>query len=420
MRTVFAFSLAVTCMLAAESRADNWPNWRGPHGNGVADGADYPIRWNAKDGFTWKFELPGTGSSTPAVWEGRIFVTCASDSQNLLVCLNREGKELWRRPLGKPRHGRHKKATGANSSPIVDGERVYAYFKSGDLACLDLEGKLLWKENLQERFAEDTLWWDLGTSPVLTKDHVVVACMQSGPSYLAAFAKQTGELAWKVNRVLDAPEESSQSYSTPVVRDNADGSQTLVVLGADHVTAHHASNGEEIWRVGGLNPSGNRYFRSISSPVVAGKIVVAPYARGKSLTAIELGGNGDVTQTHVKWRRPVSADVPTPIANEKTVYLCTDRGKVYCFDLATGNERWTFQAPRTGGSAYSSSPILAGDRLYLTREDGRTSVIQLGDEPRLLAENSLDEMTVATPVLVDGQIFVRTLRRVYCIQKSDQ
>lgn len=402
--------------LPSTSRGDNWPQWRGPTQTGAAAGESYPTRWSDEENVAWHVELPGAGSSTPIVWEDHVVVTCAGE-ENLVVCYSRDGKQQWQAAVGSPRRGKHKKATGANPSAVTDGKHVYAYFKSGDLACLDWDGKVVWQHNLQDMFGEDTLWWDLGTSPVLTHAHVVVACMQSGPSYVAAFDKAKGKLDWKVDRTLNANSESNQSYSTPMVVDNADGSQTLVILGADHVTAHRAKDGKELWRVGGLNPTGHQYFRSIASPVVADGIVLAPYARGKNLTAIRMGGTGDVTDTHVAWRHEISPDVPTPAVADGKVYMCTDRGAVHCYDLKTGEALWTAQAPRTGGSSYSASPVVAGNQLYLTREDGLTAVLTFGPEGvSEVAENRLvREMTVATPVLVDSRIYLRSLTHLTCI-----
>lgn len=416
MRIIALMSVCVI-MTGSFASAENWPQWRGPQQDGVAVGTGFATKWSADDNVLWKVKLPGPGSSTPIVWGDHVFVTCSTPQENIALCFSRAGKQQWQAVIGTPRKGKHKKATGANPSAVTDGKHVYVYFKSGDLACLDYSGKVQWTHNLQDRFTEDTLWWDLGTSPVLTHDHVVVACMQSGPSYLAAFDKESGELDWKSDRMLDANDESNQSYSTPMVVDDADGNQSLIVLGADHVTAHRAVDGNEIWRVGGLNPTNHKYFRSIASPVVSDGIVVAPYARGASLTAIRLGGAGDVTKSHVAWRQEVSPDVPTPVAANGKVYMCTDRGNVHCFDLKTGNELWTGQAPRRGGSNYSASPILAENRLYMTREDGMTAVLTLGENGvESTVENQLaKEMTVATPVLVDGKIFQRTLNYLYCI-----
>ena len=143
-----------------------------------------------------KADLPGKGASTPVVWGNRIVLTCAIDGKNGVLCLDLEGQPVWQKTIGAEKAGKHVKATGCNPSATTDGKHVYVYFKSGDLACLDFAGKIVWQHNLQELFGEDTLWWDLGTSPVLTRDNVVVAVMHSGPSYLVAFDKASGKQAW--------------------------------------------------------------------------------------------------------------------------------------------------------------------------------------------------------------------------------
>ncbi|MFM8283825.1 MAG: PQQ-binding-like beta-propeller repeat protein [Planctomycetaceae bacterium] len=413
------------CCLVAGARgeaplAGTWPSWRGPAGDGVATGAGYATRWSPTENVRWKVALPGLGASTPAVWGDRIVLTCTIDGQDAALCFTRDGKEAWQRSLGTAKAGKHKKATGANSSPVTDGRQVWVYFKSGELACLDLaDGAVVWKTNLQEQFGEDTLWWDLGTSPVLSAKAVVVAVVQSGPSYLAAFDRQTGKLLWKQDRLLGAPEEAAQSYSTPLVvaGDAARGepAEMIVVLGADHVTAHDAADGRELWRVGGLNPGGERFFRSIASPVIAGDLVIAPYARGSTLTAIRRGGKGDVTATHVAWvRKDLGADVPTPTAKDGKVYLCTDKGTVACLEAATGTTLWSGDVERNR-NAYSASPVLVEGRLVVTREDGAAAVIDVADGFKVVGGGSVDEMTVATPVCVDGAIFLRTHDSLWCI-----
>ncbi|HIA19645.1 MAG TPA: hypothetical protein EYN70_09570, partial [Planctomycetaceae bacterium] len=343
-----------------------------------------------------------------------IFVTAAQDDKNLVYCLDRKGKLLWEATIGNCRKVRHKKGSSCNPSPTTDGKYVFVYFKSGDFACLDFQGKVLWRKNLQEDFGKDTLWFDLGTSPVLTRNLVVIACIHSGPSYLAGFDKATGKTVWKQDRNLNAPEEAAQTYASPIVM-TENGKETIIALGADHVTAHNAVTGKEIWRVGDLNPKSNRLFRSIASPVANNNMVIAPYARGKTLTAIKSGGTGDVTASHVRWTKSgVSADVPTPIAYQGKVYVCTDRGKVICLDIETGKEAWSHQLPK-GRGAFSASPILADGRFYLVREDGTTFVLQGKGDVKLLATNKLDEFITATPVFADGQILLRTFDHLYCI-----
>ena len=416
-------TLLVGCVVvvtaAAAARGDDWPNWRGPSAAGVATGGGYVASWGPEENVRWRVPLPGLGASTPVVTGDAIVVTCAVDGQDAAICLDRTGKERWRRSLGPERAGQHKKATGSNPSPVTDGTHVWVYYKSGALACLNLaDGAVVWRTNLQEKFGEDTLWWDLGTSPVLTQRAVVVAVMQSGPSYLVAFDRGTGAVLWKQDRMLGAPEEAAQSYSTPVVvaGDPAKGepAEVLFVLGADHVTAHDAATGKELWRVGGLNPKQDKFFRSIASPVVAGDLVIAPYARGNTITAIRRGGTGDVTATHVAWvRNDLGADVPTPAVQGGRVYVCTDKGRVECLEAASGKTLWQGELPKNR-HAYSASPVLVDGRLVVTREDGHTTTLA-GNAFEVAGEGDVGEMTVATPVCVDGGIFLRTHDSLWCL-----
>jgi outer membrane protein assembly factor BamB len=419
------FTLACVAQAGGVLRATDWPNWRGPAGDGTATGSGFVASWSPDTNVLWRVTLPGPGASTPAVAGDRVVLTCAIDGRNAAICLDRSGTERWRRMLGAERAGKHAKATAANPSPVTDGRRVWVYFKSGELACLDLAtGDVAWDTNLQERFGEDTLWWDLGTSPVLTRDSVVVAVMQTGPSYLAAFDKETGRLAWKQARDLPAPEESVQSYTTPLVLagDSALGepAEVIVVLGADHVTAHDAADGRELWRAGGLNPQQHRNFRSIASPLAAGKLVVAPYARGESLTAVRRGGAGDVTATHVAWSlTDFGADVPTPAFAGGRIVVCGDAGRVECLDPATGKTLARHDLPRNR-HAYSASPVVVDDKLIVTREDGRATVLAWpppadpAAEWRVIGGGEVGQTTVATPVCVDGRILVRTHDALWC------
>jgi len=419
-------ALGVLIVVAAPAWAEDWPSWRGPRLDGVAAGAGYVASWKGGDpgeNVLWRVRLPGLGASTPVIWGDHVVVTCGTDGKDAAMCLDRAGQERWRRELGAERPGKHKKATGSNPSPLTDGTHVWVYFKSGELACLKLaDGEVVWQTNTQEQFGADTLWWDLGTSPVLTTNAVVVAVMQSGPSYLAAFERTTGRLLWKHDRMLDAPEEAAQSYSTPLVLagdpERGEPDEILVVLGADHVTAHAAADGRELWRVGGLNPDRNGFFRSIASPVAVADLIIAPYARGNTITAIRRGGRGDVTGTHVAWvRKDLGSDVPTPAAADGRVIVCTDKGRVACLEAATGETLWEEELPKNR-NAFSSSPVIVDGRVIVTREDGASWVLQLpaaGAEAAVVGEAAVEEMTVATPVCVDGRIYLRTHDSLWCI-----
>ncbi|MCA8997830.1 MAG: PQQ-binding-like beta-propeller repeat protein [Planctomycetaceae bacterium] len=410
-----ALSLAIALSWSMTTVAGNWPSWRGPGLDGTAADGQYPVEWSAEKNIAWSLEMGGKSGSTPVVWGDLVILTTPIDGKNGVVALNREGKEQWRVTIGEEDPGKHRKASGTNPSPVTDGERIFAYFKSGDFAALDMQGKILWHQNLQEKYGEDTLWWDLGTSPVLTSEHVVVACMQTGPSYIAAFDKLTGKEVWKTDRETGAPEEAAQSYSTPIVT-MYEGQEQIVTLGADFVTCHDAKTGKELWRVGTLNPGQERFFRSIASPVITNGIVIAPYSRGQTLTAIRMGGSGDVTKSHVLWTKDVSADVPTPTAEDGKVYVCTDKGTVACLDAESGEEVWSVMLEKNR-NAYSSSPVLANGLLYLTREDGKTFVLDT-KRKSVVSTNTVheDTFTVSTPVLVDNSILLRTFDRLYCIK----
>ena len=419
MPRLSAIPLTLVLLFPSLARAENWPNWRGPSQTGVAEGEKYPTKWSKTENVAWKVKLPGLGASTPIVWEDRIFLTCSvgekgADAKNMLLCYDRAGKELWRTEIGKAKPFKSSKGSSTNPSVVTDGKHVFAYFKSGDFGAVDFAGNVAWQMNLHEKYGADTLWHDVGTSPVLTKDHVIATVMHSGPSYLAAFDKATGKQVWKQDRNTGAPSESAQSYTTPVVVQDGER-ELIIVLGADYVTGHDGASGKELWKVGSLNPQKNGFFRSISSAVVSDGVVIAPYARGGTVTAIKLGGSGDVTKTHVLWTKEgLGADVPTPIAKDGKVYLCNDRGQISCLDLKSGDPLWTAQAAKRG-KPVSSSPVLAGGKIYVTREDGTTYVITPEKDSKTIAENELaGEYVLATPVFVDGKVLLRTNDHLYC------
>ncbi len=413
MRAILSFLVGLTGIVCGAG-ADTWPVWRGPGYNGVCEGTGFPTKWSATENVAWKVALPGGSGSTPIVWGDHIFVTSARDGKNVVICLDFAGKVRWERAIGEERKAKHRdKGSGAHPSPTTDGQRVYVYYRSGDLACLDFKGTVVWRKNLQELYGPDVLWWDLGTSPVLTEECVVVACVQDEPAYLVALDKVTGEEVWKHDRVVKAPREANQSYTTPLVISEG-GNQTIYVLGGDHVTAHDAATGKELWRVGGFNPRQQQFFRSIASPVISDGMLVAPYARGTTLTGIRLGGVGDVTETHVAWvNEEISSDVPTPAAADGKVYVCTDRRKVACLDIKTGKVIWSGDVAQR--AMFSASPVLVDGKIYVTSEAGTTYVLEQGDEFKLLAANELGEFTLATPVFVRKHILIRTYKNLWCI-----
>jgi len=403
-------SLASLSSLQAQTP---WPSWRGPFSNGTAEAGNYPSTWSEESHIAWKVPLPGRGASTPILLGERLFVTLGKEGLNTLMCFNVDGKVEWETTFGRERPGKNAKASGSNSSPVTDGKDVFVYFKSGDFGSVKADGKLNWSINIQEKYGEDSLWWDLGTSPVLTANAVVIAVMQTGPSFLVALDKETGKELWKTDRWMDVEKEANQSYTTPTIAKLKQG-DALITVGADHATAHAVSDGKLLWKVGGFNPANDGFFRSIASPLVVGDLVFCPYARGRTLTALRT----DIElpeDKRVVWKKELGCDVPTPTYSQGRIYLLGDKGLVTCLKPETGEAIWSKQLPKSN-KAYSSSPIIANNHLYCTREDATTFVLSESEAGNLVSENKLDGNAVATPVFAGNRIYLRTFESLYCIQ----
>lgn len=397
----------------AESNA-NWPRWRGPHDNGSNESGSYPVQWDATTNVLWKAPLPGKGCSTPIVWNERIYVTAPAEGQDSLLAFDWAGQPLWQTALGPERAGKNKNGSGSNPSPSTDGTAIFTYFKSGHLAAIELDGKVRWQTNLLERFGKDTLYWDYGTSPVLTEKDVLATMMHHGESYLAAFDKKTGELHWKVARNFVTPTENDHSYATPLVI-RQEGKETIIVWGGEHLTAHDAATGETLWSCGNFNPEGKSNLVAVSSPVIAGDLAVVPYGRGSRLHGIKLGGHGDVTGTNRAWlREDTGTFVPTPIEYKGRIYLVRDRGQVECLDPTNGKTLWTGELPKAG-SSYYSSPAAADGKIYAAREDGVIFVVNIDGAFKVLSENKMGEPVIASPVPVADRLLIRGEKHLFCI-----
>ena len=392
----------------------NWPSWRGPRDNGSTEQGVYPVKWDATNHILWKAPLPGKGCSTPIVWKERIFLTAPADGQDAVLAFDWSGKALWQKTLGAERAGKHDNGSGCNPSPATDGQGLFVYFKSGNLAACDLDGNIRWKTNLVESLGKDTLFWDYGSSPVLTEKDVVVAFMRHGESWLAAFDKATGILHWKVARNYPTPMEGDHSYTTPVVL-RQQGREALLVWGATHLTAHDAADGKLLWDCGDFNPAGAEYWPTVASTVVVGDIAIVPYGRGDRLHGIKLGGQGDVTATHRLWaRKDTGSFVPTPAAFEGRAYLLRDAGEVVCLDPATGQTLWKGALPKSSHKYYAS-PLVADGKLYAAREDGVVFVARAQGKFEVLAENDFGERIIASPVPAANRLLFRGEKHLFCV-----
>lgn len=405
------------CCLQAD-----WPNWRGPAGNGSIASGSYPERWQA-DGIAWKVALPGKGGSTPAVWRDRIFVTTPADGEDAVASFDLSGRRLWQTKLGAESPPKHRTlGSSCNASPVTDGKGLFVYFRSGRLVALELNGSVRWKMNLAEKFGSDNLFWDQGTSPALTDAHVIVARMHGGDSWVAGFDKTTGDLKWKVARNFKAPNENDNGYSTPVFFQHT-GRPAFLLWGADHLTAHSADDGKLLWTCGGFNPEGTGYWPAIASPVVHGNLAIVPVGRddrpGQArVHAIRLNGSGEVTATHRAWKREdVGVFVTTPAEHNGSIYLLRHRGEIVCLDPQTGKTRWAEALPR-GTASFYASPVIANGLLYAAREDGVVFTARVGEKLELLGETPMGERIVASPALAAGRLLIRGDKHLFCISAS--
>ena len=417
------FALALGIYLASVrglSAADaiDWRSWRGPNDAGSIEQGNFPVKFDA-DHYLWRTELPGKGCSTPILIQQKIYLTSPVDGKDALLCFDLNGQEKWRASFGAENAGKHRNGSGSNASPVTDGQSVFVYFKSGTLAAVEFDGKVRWQTNLVERYGKDTLFWDHGTSPVLTKKFVVMARMHKGESWLAAFDKQSGELAWKVARNYSVPTECDHGYSTPLVIDYQ-GRESLLVWGAEHLTIHNTTDGESVWSCGDFNPDGNQLWPAIATPVIVGDLAVIAYGRNDRgiprLHGVRLKGQGDVTETNHVWKRnDVGTFVPTPAVYKGKVIIVRDHGEVACIDPANGKTIWEGAFPKNRANFYSS-PLIAGDKLYAPREDGVLFVASIAnDKFNVLSENNMGESVIGSPIPAGDRILIRGERHLFCI-----
>lgn len=405
-------------MLTLTSSAQsNWPHWRGPRDQGSTDSGTYPTFFGPNSNCLWKVALPGKGCSTPIVWAKQIYVTCPVNGQDALLAYDWPGKSLWQTTLGLERSGKNAHGSGSNPSPATDGKAIFVFFKSGHFAAIDLSGKILWQTDLVARYGRDNLYWDFGSSPVLTEKDVVITRLHHGDSYVAAFDKQTGNLHWKVARNYETPIEGDHSYAS-ALRIQHDGAEALLVLGGEHLTAHSAADGQVLWSCANFNPEAKKNWVPVASPVMAGDIAVVPYGRGGTLHGIKLGGSGDVTSTHRVWlRQDTGSFVSTPAVYKGRVYVLQDhgpqRGTLDCIDPIKGKTIWRGAFPKTGAEYYSS-PTIANGKLYAAREDGMVFVASVGAKFELLAENDLAESIIASPAPIEDRLLLRGDKTLFC------
>jgi outer membrane protein assembly factor BamB len=399
----FAATAALISCLAPSVRAEDWPEFRGPTGQGIAKG-ELPTTWGKDKNIIWKQAIPGKGWSSPIVVGERVYLTTAvqvKGSEDLsleALCLDAgSGAILWEKEVfrqdGKASPPIHEKNSHASPTPIVRGERLFVHFGHQGTACLDLKGEILWK-NTNLRYAPVH---GNGGSPILVEDLIVFSCDGFDRRFVAALDVADGKVRWKTDRTLET--DRGFSFSTLLLIE-VNGQKQIISPGSGGVTAYDPANGKEIWWV--------RYngYSVIPRPVYGhGLVFICTGYDRPSLLAIRADGNGDVTESHVVWKTNKAAPhAPSPLLVGKELYTVSDSGQACCRDARTGEVYWQ---ERLGGS-FSASPLVAGNKLYFQSEQGSTFVVQAAKQFRLVAKNALDERSLASPAAADGALFIRT------------
>ena len=445
MRTNLA-ALAILCFLCVlPARAENWPDWRGPDHDGVSHETGLPTKWSATENVAWKLKMPGKAGSTPIIWGNTIFLTSVdgvepktepkkkgmkkeagndpAPSELLLLAVSTDGKELWRRKLGKSNRGkiRYDEGNDASASPACDGTFVYCFFGSGDLACFDFDGHEIWHRDIQKDYGSFSIQHGMHQSPVVYGDRLYLALIHNNGHWLIALDKATGKEIWKQKRERDARGESREAYASPILWKNGDQMQ-IVVLGADYATGHRLTDGKEVWRLGELNPKGPKYstaLRIIASPTPSTEGLVVPTARGGLIICLRPGVKGEVGPGNPfeMWRKAKGApDVPTPVMHDGLAYVPRENGLLQCWDFKTGDELYAQRLERVNDDRFRGSAVYGDGKVYVTARDGTCSVVEAGPKFKLLAVNNLPDTITASPAISGGTIYLRGFADLYAIR----
>lgn len=401
------FLVPLLCSATLAAAAPDWPQFRGPEGTGHSPAKNLPLHWDAAKNVAWKTALPGKGWSSPALHNGRLYLTAAEESGGELslraLCVEAaSGKTAWSTEIFKtPPVRHHQKNSQASPTAIVEDGRIYVHFGHYGTACLDLAGKILWQQNeLKYSPVHGN-----GGSPIIVGKALVFSADGASDPAIIALDKATGKVLWKVKRETTA--KKNFSFSTPTLI-TVNGQPQIISPGSGVVSALEPATGRELWRC--------RYgegYSVIPKPVLGHGLIFLSSGYDKPvLYAIRTGGSGDVTDTHIAWKLEKGAPhTPSPLLVGEEIYVVSDAGIATCMDAKTGQIHWS---ERVAGN-YSASPLLADGKIWLQNETGLATVLKPGKTFEKLAENNLGERTLASYAVTDGAFFIRTEQHLYRI-----
>jgi len=429
---LLAFSMTI--------HAANWPQWRGPSGTGVSTEQGVPVEWS-ESSLAWSVNLRGLGVSSPVVWGDKVFVTYQIGAGKLrpgnhpslvqggdpleagetplggtraesdvtgvtfaLAAYNASiGEQLWETTMAHEGAFAevHQKSNMANPSPTTDGELIYAWFASGQLMAVDMDGQVVWTRHLGSDLGAFDIGWGHSSSPAIYNDKLMLICYQVGFSTLLALDKKTGKDIWRKDR-----EAGVISYSTPLFVDAPQGKEMIVNSGFG-VEAFNPDTGEQLWHF--EEPS--RF--PIPAPVHRDGIIYLNRGyRSSPYMALRVGGRGNVAESHVAWRSPTGGPyISSLVEYDGLLYMANGQGIISCIDAASGERVWQ---ERLGG-VYSASPVAADGKIYFSSETGEMLVLRAGRTAEVLARNKVSGHTLASPAISDGRIFIRYDTRLVAV-----
>lgn len=401
-------SLIVSILMltsAAITHAQNWPNWRGPNGDGTISATGVPTKWDSVTNVLWKVTVPGSGYASPVVWGDRLFtITAKPETQEkMLLCYDtKNGKLLWQSTVLKtPFEAKHNDNSFASGTPATDGKSVYISFLDGEsivVAAYDFTGKQIWLQ----RPGTFSSPHGYACSPVIYKDKVIINGDSMGDSFIAALSRSDGHIIWKIPH-----DKKAHSFSTPIIREIS-GRMQMIFLGNKEVASYNPEDGSRYWFING--PSED----FCSSPVYnekTGFLLISSAWPKRNLLAIKPDGKGDVSNTHIVWQTSNGGYyVPSPVTTGDYLIFTMIDGSVNCIEAATGKVLWKEKV----GKQYASS-VLVNGLVYSPNDDGVITVIKPGPVFESISKNNIGETMYASPAISNGRIYLRGTKHLFCI-----